>query len=161
LHLLRPADTRPSTNKPERQLTCELRRPVPSPGPDARDSSRTSPLRSYLPIERSNGLARIRIGRIVRAVVKMRRERPPVNASAGRDRFTPLSTRSRPAHTKRSKFCWNVAAKNVHGSTALHIGLGRGASLEMIGLLLRPGTTPSKLYIPAAPRNTTTSAANS
>src|SRR5712691_3700489 len=69
----------------------------------------------------------------------------PVNGSTGPDRVTPLmcavSSCSYETVEALLEYGADVAAKNVNGSTALHIGIARDASLEMINLLLRSGAS--------------------
>jgi len=67
----------------------------------------------------------------------------PVDGSTGPDRVTPLmwavSSCSHESVEALREHGADVAAKNVNGSTALHIGIARDASLETINLLLRSG----------------------
>jgi ankyrin repeat protein len=67
----------------------------------------------------------------------------PVNGSTGYDRVTPLmcavSSRSYETVEVLLEHGADVAAKNVNGSTALHVGIARDVSLETIRPLLRSG----------------------
>jgi hypothetical protein len=100
---------------------------------------------SPAPAELTNALAGATKGGHSALCRRLLKAGAPVNGATGPDRVTPLmcavSSSSYETVEVLLEHGADVAAKNVNGSTALHMAIARNASLETIRLLLRSGAS--------------------